>query len=241
MLKFQDYCIQCPWPQSRSLLTHAFAVGAWQPRASLAQSLMGSLLLSPRSWCTQGFVCALENSVSPVLWKFCNQIPLAFKVIFPGGSQSLCQIPRLGNLLWCLELLKQCKNFCGIIFLQFMGFLFSGSIVGLMVTSSKKTYATSFTFHDHNCCQSPCLCGRPQLTCAYTGDTKTLKGRSGSVSCGGHCSFPWVLVHTRFCLCLLSMKFDSKLDYAPPTILLGLFLCTWTWGIFFWWDPTFSC
>ena len=32
---------------------------------------MGSLLLSPRSWCTQGFVPALQESVSPVLCKFC--------------------------------------------------------------------------------------------------------------------------------------------------------------------------
>ena len=73
-------------------------------RACLGQSLVGSLLLSPGSWCTQGFVCALQESVSPVLWKFYNQIPLASKVKFPGDSQSLCQIPRLGNLLWVLEL-----------------------------------------------------------------------------------------------------------------------------------------
>ena len=45
---------------------------------------------------------ALQGSVSPVLWKFCNQISLAFKVKFPGGSQSFCQTPRLGNLLWVL-------------------------------------------------------------------------------------------------------------------------------------------
>ena len=38
--------------------------------ASLAQSLMGSLLLSSGSWCTQGSVCALQESVSPVLCKF---------------------------------------------------------------------------------------------------------------------------------------------------------------------------
>ena len=25
------------------------------------------------------------------------------------------------------------------------------------------------------------------------------------------------------------------------TVLLGLLLCPWTWGIFFWWDPSFSC
>ena len=39
-------------------------------QASLGQSLVGSLLLSPGSWCTQGFVCAIEESVSPVLCKF---------------------------------------------------------------------------------------------------------------------------------------------------------------------------
>ena len=33
-------------------------------RASLSQSLVGSLLLFPGSWCTQGSVCALHESVS---------------------------------------------------------------------------------------------------------------------------------------------------------------------------------
>ena len=37
---------------------------------SLGQSLVGSLLLSPGSWCTQDFVSALQESVSPVLCKF---------------------------------------------------------------------------------------------------------------------------------------------------------------------------
>ena len=59
---------------------------------------MGALFLSPGSWCTQCFVCALQGSVSAVLWKFCNQIPLASKVKCPGGSQSLCRIPTLGYL-----------------------------------------------------------------------------------------------------------------------------------------------
>ena len=38
---------------------------------SLAQSLVGSLFLSPVSWGTQGFVCALQESDSQLLWKFC--------------------------------------------------------------------------------------------------------------------------------------------------------------------------
>ena len=37
---------------------------------SLDQSLVGSLLLSPASWCPQDFVCALKVPVSPVLCKF---------------------------------------------------------------------------------------------------------------------------------------------------------------------------
>ena len=38
--------------------------------ASLGQSLEGSLFLSPGSWCAQGSVCALQESVSPDLCKF---------------------------------------------------------------------------------------------------------------------------------------------------------------------------
>ena len=97
-------CIQCPDP----------AAGRCQPtpppeipghsQASLAQSLVGTLLLFPGSWCLYAFVCALQESVYPGLWKSYNQIPLASKVKFPGGSQSLCQIPRLGNLFGVLEL-----------------------------------------------------------------------------------------------------------------------------------------
>ena len=73
-------------------------------QASLGQSLVGSLLLSPGPWYAQGFVCALQESVFPVLGKFCNQIPLASTIKFLGGSQFPCQIPRLVNLLWVLEL-----------------------------------------------------------------------------------------------------------------------------------------
>ena len=77
-------------------------------QASLSQSLVGSLLLSSGSWFTQGFVCVLQESVSSVLCKFCNQIPLASKVKFPGVSQSLCQIPRLKNPLGSHYSVPQC-------------------------------------------------------------------------------------------------------------------------------------
>ena len=59
---------------------HNPAAGHCQPKplpespghswASLGQSLVRSLLLSPGSWCAQGVVCALQECVSPVLCKF---------------------------------------------------------------------------------------------------------------------------------------------------------------------------
>ena len=55
-------------------------------QANLAHFLAELLLLSPGSWFTQDFACALQESVSPVLWKFCNQIPLTFKVRLPENS-----------------------------------------------------------------------------------------------------------------------------------------------------------
>ena len=44
--------------------------------------------------------------------------------------------------------------------------------------------------------QSPQPCNRPSPTHASAGDSWTLPGKSGSVSCGVTAPFPWVLVHT---------------------------------------------
>ena len=67
-------------------------------------------------------------SVPPVLWKSCNQIPLAFHARFPRDFQSLCQIQagkpdvkftaftRGGNL-------NKWEDFFGVIVLQFVGHL----------------------------------------------------------------------------------------------------------------------
>ena len=62
-----------------------------------------------------------------------------------GILRSFGQIPKLGNLLWALELLEQCENFFGIIVLQFMGCLFGGSMVGHTCRASQVC-----------CSQSPC-------------------------------------------------------------------------------------
>ena len=88
----------------------------------------GSLLLSPGSWWAQDFICALWESVSPVLWKFCSQIPLAFKVKFPRGLSTFART------------LAAVQKPFGITVLQFVGHLLGSSMVGLMVTSCKKTF-----------------------------------------------------------------------------------------------------
>ena len=56
-------------------------------------------------------------------------------------------------------------------------------MVRLMMTSSKKAYATH-CMTQVCCSQSPCPHGRPRLTRASAGDTQTLKSRSDSVSVG---------------------------------------------------------
>ena len=61
---------QCPQPCSRPPPTHASTETLGHSRASLGQSLVRLLLLSLGSWYAQGFVCALQESVSPVLCKF---------------------------------------------------------------------------------------------------------------------------------------------------------------------------
>ena len=117
-----------------------------------------------------GFCCGLRESVSPVLWNFCIQIPCRFSV--PR------QISRLGNLLWALELLQQCENIFDIIVLQFVGCLLGFFLVGLMVTFSERTYAPLCAFQV--CCsQSPCPHGRPLLTCA---SAETLKHSKAGVA-----------------------------------------------------------
>ena len=78
-----------------------------------------------------------------------------------------------------------------------MDCLLGSSMVGLMVTSSKRAYATGWV--TQICCsQSPCPFGRPLLTRTSTGDAQTQVW----LSLWGL----WVLMHTRFCLSPLSVS-----------------------------------
>ena len=97
--------------------------------ASLSQSLMGSLLLSPGSWCTQGSVCALQESISPVLckfWQFCGgvngdllQEGLSHTRVCCTQSPCLCSSPLLTHTTtgdtqtqFCLSLCVVSESWC---------------------------------------------------------------------------------------------------------------------------------
>lgn len=184
---------------------------------------MGSLLLFPWSWCTQSFVCALKESVSPVLCKLCKQIP------WPPKSDSLGVLsplpdPQVGKSVASPRTFLPVWEFFGIIALQFVGRLLSSSVVGLM-DFPERAYATDGV---SQVAAPRALRMWQALTCVSAGDPNT--GLAPSLWCA------WALVHKGFVWALRAsladMEFDSKCDFAPPTILLVLLLCSWTCGIF---------
>ena len=76
-------------------------------------------------------------------------------------------------------------------------------MVGLLVTY-KRTYAK--THLPELLYQCPCPCVGPLSTHAFVGDPQTLKGRSGSVSCGVSILFSWILVQSMFYLCYVKSE-----------------------------------
>ena len=86
------------------------------PEHSLA-SLVASLVLAPGSFCTQGCVCAFQDSAFLDLWKFCNQTHWPPESNMLGVLSPFFWIHRVGNLFWVLELSKQWEDFFGIIVL----------------------------------------------------------------------------------------------------------------------------
>ena len=77
----------------------------------------------PLHWvlaCTRFYLCpsGMESMFPSILWKSYNQILLIFKVRSPGDFLSLCQILRLGALMWGLKPSQQWEKLFGIIVLQ---------------------------------------------------------------------------------------------------------------------------
>ena len=197
--------------------------------------MWGHLLLSPGSWCAQGFVWS-SNSLFPQ-----SSGSSVIKSHWPSKSNSQRGLSLFGDVvgprtfatvqefLWC--------NWSPVCRL-------GGSMVGLMATSSKRTYAMHCA---SQVCGSrnPCLHSRPLLTVppretlkhSKAGLVQSLVGVTAPFSGS---SWAWAFICT-LQASLEVMRFDSKCDCIPHTILLGLLLCPWTRGIFLWWDPTFSC
>ena len=121
MRTFLDCSCHDPCLYGEPLMTHA-STGDPPTLAGSFGSSAGSLLLSSYLLCASFCLCSprLESPrLFPwVQWKSYNQILLTFKVRFPGDSQSLCYVPRLGSMMWCSELSQKWENF-GIIILQF--------------------------------------------------------------------------------------------------------------------------
>ena len=158
-----------PLTLQQALLTHAFT--------ECSQTLTGKSdsvsyrVTAPFSWFlvhTRFCFCPPSVSVSPVLWKFCNQIPLTFKIRFPGNSQSFCWIPRLRNLLWVLKPFQQWENLFDINVLQVVdhlpgndGDLFHEDSRYMLHLPGQLLPVPTFLYE---ATADPCLCMRPSDT-----------------------------------------------------------------------------
>ena len=124
-LTFQYYCWQRPHPCSCKLLSTHTSTGD-PPTLAGRSGPVSRGVTAPSPWVLvhiKFYLCPprMESLFPPVLWKSCNS--LAFKVRFHRDFWSLCQIPRLGSLMWGSEPSQQWENFFSIIVLQFVGCL----------------------------------------------------------------------------------------------------------------------
>ena len=157
-------------------------------QASLAQSLVGKLFLSPGSWYTQvlsvpskcPFPPSCGNSVIKSHWppRSNSLRVLSPFAKFPGCASVMG--PRafltVQDFLW-----YNCSAVCGL------------SARWLYGGASKEAYVTHCV--TQVCCsQSPCPHSRPLLTRASIGDTQHSKEDLAQSLWG-----LWALVHTRFC------------------------------------------
>ena len=60
----QHSCIQCPWPHGSPLSTHTSTGDSWTLTSKSGSVSCG---VTPFSWCTQGFVCVLQECFPRVL------------------------------------------------------------------------------------------------------------------------------------------------------------------------------
>ena len=191
-------------------------------QASLAQSLVRTLLFFPGSWWAQAFVCGLQSQIS---WGFSVPLPDPQVGKFVVNPRTFLTVQEL---LW--------YNFSVVCGSSAQG-LYGGANGNLL---------------QEGLCHRPHVPGLLQPEAVFlwqaTADPCLCRRHSKRAKAGlaqSLCSL-WVLMDTRFCLSvfwasLAGMEFDYECNFVLATILLGLLLYSWIWHIFFWWDSTFSC
>ena len=172
-------CIQCLDPAAGHCQPMPPPKTPGHSQESLAQSLVGTLLLSLGSWCAQSFVlCLYKQTCIPNLFpQSCGssvikshwppkRISWEFSVPLPD--------PQVGKYIVGPRTFLTVQDFlwyyCSV---WFVGHLLGGSIVARIVISSKRAYATPCMTQVY-CSQSPCPHSWPLLTHASAGDTQTL-------------------------------------------------------------------
>ena len=240
----QDCCSQCPWPHRRPFSTHASAWDSWTLIGKSGSVFCG--ITAPFSWilvCTR-FCCALQESVSPVLWSFCNQIPLAFKVKFLWGFSVPLLDPQVGKSVVGLrifttvwELLQyNCSPVCGLS----AGWLYGGANGDLFQEGFWHTLCLPGLLQPEplpplQVTADPCLHRRQSYTQRQVWLYFLWRSLLHSLVPGAH-RFVCTLQAS-----LAGLRFDFKCNCTPSTILLGLLLALGHGVSFCWWDLTFSC
>ena len=124
-----------------------------------------------------------------------------FCIPVPYNEKDLFWVLVLEGLVWWSR--RTCAHFLLQGLQNYNSLL--GSMVGVKIISSKRTFA-SMPASQNRCRQCPWSHGRSLSTHTSAGDSRTLTGKSGSVSCGIMAPFSWVPVGTSFSksLCLPS-------------------------------------
>ena len=130
-------------------LLYSLVLTPWQATANHA-SVKDSWALTGKSGSVS---CGVTAPFSWVLYVQGFIVP--FMSLFPCGFSVLWTDPQVVKSVVGPRILQQCKNFFGIIVLQFVSHLLSSPMVGLMATSSKRIYATRSTSQVY-CSQSHC-------------------------------------------------------------------------------------
>ena len=148
-----------------------------------------------------------SKSLFPSPVKVLNQIPLASEVKTLGFSVPLPD-PQVGKSAVGPRTFLQSENFFGVIVLQSMGHLLGGSMIGLIVTSSKTAYATG-------CMTQVCCSQDPVPVAGYRWPMRLQETLKHSKSGLAQALWGlWKLVCTRFCLSYVLSLYIKQIFFS---------------------------